>query len=78
MPVIVTNSINSGEALVGAFNLGAMLWDREEASVRISESHSDYFTKNMLAILGEERVALTVFRPEAFVSITFDSAPTGS
>ncbi|MHA1302184.1 MAG: phage major capsid protein [Candidatus Heimdallarchaeaceae archaeon] len=78
VPVVDTTAINVGEALTGAFKLGAMLWDREDANVRVAEQHADYFIKNLVLLLGEERVTLTVFRPQAFVNITFDSAPTGS
>lgn len=77
-PVVETTAINSGEALVGAFGLGAILWDREAATVRVAEQHEDFFIKNLVAILAEERVGLTVFRPEAFVDVTFDSAPVSS
>lgn len=67
VPVVQSNSMTVGDFLVGAFGLGAQLWDREQANVRVSEHHSDYFTKNMLAILAEERLALTMYRPESFV-----------
>jgi len=75
-PVVVTTAINSGECLVGAFNLGARIWDREQASIRTSDSHEDFFTRNMVAILMEERMTLTVERPASFVAVTFDAAPT--
>lgn len=78
LPVVVTTAMQSGEALIGAFNMGAMLWDREDANVRISEHHADYFIKNLIALLVEERIGLTVFRPEAFVAIDFDNAPVAS
>lgn len=67
VPVVETTAMAENEFLGGAFGLGAQLWDREEANVRFSESHADYFTRNMLAILAEERLALTIERPEAFV-----------
>jgi HK97 family phage major capsid protein len=66
--------MNEGEFLVGAFGLAGQLWDREQANVRISEHHADYFARNMLAILAEERLALTVYRPEAFVRGAFTAA----
>ncbi len=75
LPVVDTTAINEGEALVGAFAIAAMLWDREDASVRVSEHHADFFIKNMIAVLAEERLALTNFRPEAFVAVDFDQAP---
>lgn len=75
VPVVETTAIAEGEALIGSFNMGAMLWDREDANIRVGEPQ-DYFTRNMVAILAEERMALTIFRPEAFVGVTFDAAPT--
>lgn len=75
VPVVVSEAINSGESLVGAFGLGATIWDREQSNIRISEHHEDYFKRNLAVVLGEERVALTTHRPEAFVKVTFDNAP---
>ncbi len=66
-PVAATNSLTAGTFLVGAFQLAAALWDREQATVRISESHDDFFVRNLVALLAEERVALTVYRPAAIV-----------
>lgn len=67
VPVIVTPAMQEKDFITGAFGLGATLYDREQATIRFSESHSDYFTRGMVAILAEERVALTIERPEAFV-----------
>ena len=74
-PVVDTTAIRAGEALTGAFRLGATLYDREEAMIRVAEQHENFFVKNMVVILAELRAALAVFRPEAFVKINFDSAP---
>jgi HK97 family phage major capsid protein len=75
MPVIDTPAMTEGTALVGAFGSGAQLYDREQASIRISEQHSDFFIRNAIVVLAEQRLALAVKRPEAFVKVTFDSAP---
>jgi HK97 family phage major capsid protein len=75
MPVIDTPAMTEGVALVGAFGTGAQLYDREEASIRISEQHSDFFVRNAIVVLAEQRLALAVKRPEAFVKVTFNSAP---
>jgi hypothetical protein len=37
---------------------------------KVSDSHSDYFIKNLLAILAEIRAALVVFRASAFCEVT--------
>jgi HK97 family phage major capsid protein len=76
IPVIDTPAISEGTALVGAFGTGAQLYDREAASIRISEQHSDFFVRNAIVVLAEERLALAVKRPEAFVKVTFDAAPS--
>lgn len=70
-PVVESQAIHEGEFAVGAFNLAAAIWDREEALVRISDQHEDFFTRNMVAILAEERLMLTVYRPEAIVLGSF-------
>ena len=74
VPVVQSTGMTEGEFLVGAFGLAGQLWDREAANVRISEHHTDYFARNMLAILAEERLAITIYRPEAFVAGTFAAA----
>ncbi|QCG77753.1 major capsid protein [Gordonia phage Reyja] len=66
LPTIESESIVDGTALVGDFSK-AVLWDREETTVTISDSHMDFFTRNLVAVLAEERVAFGVTRPTAFV-----------
>ena len=75
MPVVDTPAIAQGTCLTGAFGTGAQLYDREQANIRISEQHSDFFIRNAIVILAEQRLALAVKRPEAFVKFTFDNAP---
>lgn len=75
MPVVDTPAMQEGTALVGAFGTGAQLYDREQASIRISEQHSDFFVRNAIVILAEQRLALAVKRPEAFVAVDFDGEP---
>lgn len=70
-PVVATQSIASGTFLVGAFDLAAQVFDREEAAIEVSRENSDNFVKNMVTILAEERLALAVYRPAALVSGAF-------
>jgi HK97 family phage major capsid protein len=67
VPVVQSLGILEGEFLLGSFGLGAQVWDRMQANIRVSESHSDFFIRNMIAILCEERIAQTIYRPESFV-----------
>lgn len=71
IPVIVTNAIAAGTFLLGDWNMGAVVYDREDVSVRVSESHSDYFVKNGVAILAEERYTLAIPLPKAFCKGSF-------
>lgn len=69
--VVATNSITAGTFLVGSFTMGAQIWDRQDAAVQISYEDGDNFKKNMATLLAEERLALTVYRPAAFISGSF-------
>lgn len=69
--VVATTAIAAGKFLTGSFTMGAQIWDRQEAAVQVSFENADNFTKNMATILAEERLALTVYRPSAFVSGDF-------
>lgn len=70
-PVIITNAMTVGKFLIGDWQLGAKLHVREEANVRISESHGNFFVQNAVAILGEERYGMSVQHPRAFARGTF-------
>lgn len=67
VPVVESTVINEGQFLMGAFGLGAKIWDRQQATIRVSEHHADFFVENAVAILAEMRLALAVYRPAAFV-----------
>lgn len=75
IPVVDTPAIAQGTALVGAFGTAAQIYDRDGASIRISEQHADFFVRNAIVVLAEQRMALAVKRPEAFVKVNFDNAP---
>lgn len=66
LPVVESEAIPAGRGLVGDFSK-AVLWDREQTTVTMTDSHADFFIRNMVAVLAEERVAFGVVRPTAFV-----------
>jgi HK97 family phage major capsid protein len=66
--VVEDENIAEGTALVGDGRMAAV-WDRMQAQIFI-DTIDDQFVRNMMTILAEERVALTVFRPAAFAEVT--------
>lgn len=68
LPVVESEAVPAGTIYVGAWNQ-AVLYDREQATVQATDSHSDFFTRNLVVILGELRAAFAVLRPPAFVKI---------
>lgn len=67
-PVVETPAITAGTFLTGAFRLGAQLFDRWAARVQLATENEDDFVNNLVTILAEERLALAVYRPEAFIT----------
>lgn len=68
--VVVTPAIAQGTALVGAFALSAQVYQREGIRVEATNSNEDDFLKNLIAIRVEERLALAVYRPAGFGTVT--------
>lgn len=78
LPVVATEAAAFlGKFLTGAFNAGAQIFDREDANVVISTENADDFEKNMISIRCEERLALAVKRPEAFIYGSFTAPAPG-
>jgi hypothetical protein len=70
---VESEAVAQGTGIVGAFRAGATVFDRLPITVYTSDSHSDFFIRNLIAVLFEERIAFPVFFPSAFVVITFGS-----
>jgi HK97 family phage major capsid protein len=71
LPVAMTLRLAAGDFVVGAFREGSQLFDRLGIEVLISTEDEDNFSRNMLTVRAEERLALAVYRPEAFIEGTF-------
>lgn len=67
-PIVESESQPDGFALVGDYSK-AVLWDREQTTVTMTDSHEDFFVRNMVAILAEKREAFAVTRAKAFVNV---------
>lgn len=70
LPVVATTAITENTGLVGNFAQGAMIFRRESVNLRVADQHSDFAIRNKVAIIAEERLALVVFRPTAFATVT--------
>jgi len=68
VPVIESVGITTDSVLVGAFQQACTLYDRQQTIVELSESDGDNFTKNLITVRAERRLALTVERPAAILS----------
>ncbi|MCC2608383.1 phage major capsid protein [Neorhizobium petrolearium] len=66
LPVVQTQAMTVDKFLTGAFRLGAQVFDRWDARIEAAYTEDD-FIKNLITILAEERLALAVYRPEAFI-----------
>jgi HK97 family phage major capsid protein len=75
LPIVASPAMSTGTFLVGDFNSGAHIRMRLNGTLDISDSHSDFFTKNLLALRFEQRAALVTQRPHSFV---YGSFPTSS
>lgn len=67
----VNHAAMLGKFLTGSFSQAAQIYDREDANVIISTENADDFERNMITMRCEERLALAVYRPQAFIKGTF-------
>ncbi len=68
LPRIESEAVPEGTGIVADWRQ-AVLYDREQAAIQVSDSHADFFIRNLVAILAELRAAFAVIRPSAFVEI---------
>jgi len=71
-----TTSIAPGTFLVGSGNpIASEIRDRMEMQIDVSTEHSDFFTKNLVAVRAEKRLALITRRPGSFITGSFNTSP---
>jgi HK97 family phage major capsid protein len=68
--VALENPVGNGErhCIVGAFRIGANIFDREGTNIEVGYANDDFIT-NYKRIRAEKRLALVVWRPAAFIDI---------
>lgn len=70
LPIVESDNMAAGGALVGDGTMAAVV-DRNQARIYTTDSHADFFVRNLFVVLAEERVALPIFRPAAFAFVDF-------
>lgn len=65
VPVVQSVGMTADNVAVGAFGSAATLYNREGVVVEMSDSDSDNFTKNLITLRAERRLALATERPAA-------------
>lgn len=66
-----SNAITVGTALV-MDTQAAMVWDRQDPALYLTDSHASNFTSNILTLLAELRAALSLFQPKGVCKVTFN------
>jgi HK97 family phage major capsid protein len=69
LPVIQNEGIAAGVGYVGDFR-ELYLFDRQAAEITVTDSPSDWFLRNMLAVLAEVRAGFVVRRPASICRLT--------
>lgn len=67
--VVVTPAATENTVLVGDFRQ-CVVADRQQSAIYVTDSHNDWFARNLLAILAEERLAVGVLDEDAFCTVT--------
>jgi HK97 family phage major capsid protein len=73
VPLYVHHAMPADTFLIGD-SRKALVWDREQVNVKMSESDATNFTTNKTTIRIEERLAVATYDTAAFISATFTDA----
>jgi len=66
---VVTDEIPAGTQLLGDFRY-ALIADRQSAQIFFADQHKDFFVRNLLVFLAEQRLGFAVLAEQAFAQIT--------
>jgi HK97 family phage major capsid protein len=66
VPVVVANAMPQGSFILGDWSMGSTLYDRQQKSIRVAEQHEDFFVRNGIVILAEERLGFCTELPRAY------------
>tara|TARA_R110000868_G_scaffold410894_1_gene700743 strand:+ start:1536 stop:2678 length:1143 start_codon:yes stop_codon:yes gene_type:complete len=71
IPVYQSTAIVAGTFLVGDWAMGAQIMQNQGINIQFSEFDADNFTKNLITVRVEARIAFPIYYPGAFVTGTF-------
>jgi len=77
IPVVESQYLTAGTAYLGNWKQ-AVMWDRQQVTISVSDSHADFFIRNLVAVLAEARAAFGVLKPKSFVEIATAATASGS
>ena len=67
LPVVVSNAMTADTYMVGAFDMGAQVWNRQGVVVELFEQDDTNVQSNLITVRAEMRAALTAYRPASLV-----------
>ncbi len=68
LPVAEEEAVAAGTGIVGNL-MKARLWNRQQATISASDSHQDFFTRGLVALLADLRAAFALRKPTAIVEM---------
>lgn len=72
---ITSPDITAGSPVVGDFKTAVTVFDRGQTSIFMTDSHADFFLRNQLIILAEQRILVAPVEPSAMVKAVVGVAP---
>lgn len=64
--IVMSNNMTQGKFAIGTFNQAAMVYNRQSTTVEVGYVNDD-FSRNLLTLRAEERLALAVDQPNAIL-----------
>ena len=70
VPLVQTNAVTSTKLIAGDYANYSALYTKRGITLAVTDSHQSYFSRGMLAIRADMRVAMVHYRPKAFGEVT--------
>lgn len=72
VPIAISFFLTPGTAWLANWRK-AVLWDRQQTMIHVTDSDVDDFRRNIITILAEFRAAFGIIRPSAFIEVDMES-----